>query len=160
VASDKKHPFIIHADALDVRVLGTEFNVKSYPEDDVIEVTLEHGQVEAGIKNQRTFYSIGVGEQFVFNKARHTFRKGRVNTEYYSGWKDGKFYFETMPLEQIAKQLERRFNVQIHIASKSLEQTTFTGDFIRQENLNQILRVMTVNRQIHYKIEGDQVYIQ
>jgi ferric-dicitrate binding protein FerR (iron transport regulator) len=160
VTHDKKHPFIVHAEALDVRVLGTTFNVKAYPEEEVVEVTLETGRVKAGLKNQTMSYNMETGERLVFDKLLNTFQKGQVNTEYYDGWKDGKFYFETTTFEQIAKQLERRFNVQIHIASESLKKTTFTGDFVRQENLNQILRVMTINRQIHYKIEGDQVKIQ
>jgi ferric-dicitrate binding protein FerR (iron transport regulator) len=160
VSPDDRRPFVVHAETLDVRVLGTKFNVKAYPEEEVVAVTLESGRVEAGIEKQSVFHPLDEGEQLVFDKTRHTFRKGRVQTRHYSGWKDGEFYFESITFERIARQLERRFNVKIHIASESLKQTVFTGDFVRKESLNQILNVMTTDRRIHYTIEGDQVYIQ
>ncbi|MDR1454970.1 MAG: FecR domain-containing protein [Tannerella sp.] len=160
VSPDKRHPFTVHAENLDVRVLGTKFNVKAYPEETLVAVTLEDGQVEAGLDSRAAFHHMDVGEQLVFDKTRHTFRKSRVQTSLYTSWTEGAFHFESMTFEQIASQLERRFNVKIHIASDLLKQTIFTGDFIRKENLNQILHVMTVNRRIRYEVEGDQVYIR
>lgn len=159
VASDESHPFIVHAENMKVRVLGTKFNVKAYPDEVTVAVTLEEGRVDAGIEDRGTFHRINVGEQLVFDKALHTFRKDRVKTAHYTGWREGLFYFDSMPFEQIVRQLERHFNVKIHIASEPLKQMVFTGDFVRKENLNQILHVITAKHQFRYEIEGDQVYI-
>jgi ferric-dicitrate binding protein FerR (iron transport regulator) len=160
VAQDKNHPFIVHAETVDVRVSGTKFNVKAYREEPFITVTLEEGQVEAGLGSHQKFYRMEAGEQLIFDKTAPAFRKRNVTASHHSSWKDGKFYFDSMTFEHIARQLERRFNVHIHIESDRLKQTSFTGDFVRQESLEQILNVITTDRRVHYKIEGDQVYIR
>ncbi|MDR3251646.1 MAG: DUF4974 domain-containing protein [Tannerella sp.] len=160
VAPDHAHPFIVNAENIKVRVLGTCFNVKAYQEEESIEVTLENGNVEVGLPNQRDFLSLTPGQQILFDKHLQTAKKRNVKLEYYITWKEGKFYFNIATFESIARQLERRFNVRIHIASDRLKQTVFTGDFVRNENLEQILRVMTADKRIRYTIDGDQIHIR
>lgn len=159
VVHDAKHPFIVKTRDLNIQVLGTKFNVKTYRKENNVEVTLEEGRVNVGIEGQR-YRQMKPGQQVVFSKETQSFSQKQVKLNHYISWKEGKFYFESMTFESIAKQLERRFNVQIHISSAELKKTIFTGDFVRQENLEQILRVMTVDKRITYKIEGDQIYIQ
>ena len=86
-------------------------------------------------------------------------QKREVNIDYYTSWKEGKYYFNSMSFEAIARQLERSFNVDIHIASEKLKNIVITGDFVRGENLEQIMRVMTADQRMKYRIDGDQVYI-
>jgi ferric-dicitrate binding protein FerR (iron transport regulator) len=159
VTQDKAHPFIVNAENMKIRVLGTHFNVKAYKEEEFIEVTLENGKVEVGLENQKKFHHMAPGQQILFNKSSQTFQKREVNLDYYITWKEGRFYFNSTTFANIAKQLERRFNVRIHIASEKLKQTVFTGDFVRKENLEQILRIMTADKRIRYTIEEDQIYI-
>jgi ferric-dicitrate binding protein FerR (iron transport regulator) len=159
VTPDRSHPFIVNAENLKVRVWGTCFNVKAYQEEESIEVTLENGRVEVGLSNQKRFHPMTPGQQIFFNKQQHTFKKTTVNLDCYISWKEGKFYFNGATFEDIARQLERRFNVRIHIASEPLKQTVFTGDFVRNENLEQMLRVMTADKRIRYTMDGDQIHI-
>ncbi len=160
VAHNADHPFIVKTGNLNIHVLGTKFNVKTYKEENHVEVTLEEGKVEVGIEGRNNFHILNPKEQISFNKSTQSFSKKQVIINHYISWKEGRFYFNSVTFKEIAKQLERRFNVQIHIDSNELGQTIFTGDFVRQENLEQILRVMTIDKRIHYKIEGDQVYIK
>jgi ferric-dicitrate binding protein FerR (iron transport regulator) len=159
VSPDATHPFIVTAENMAVRVLGTTFNIKAYREEENIEVTLETGNVEVSFGNRKTVEYLIAGQQTVFNKHTQMFRKQHVNLDYYITWKEGKFYFNSATFGSIARQLERRFNVQIHIASETLKQTVFTGDFVRNENLEQILRVMKADKRIRYTIDGDQINI-
>lgn len=159
VAHDEKHPFIVKAENVNIRVLGTRFNVKAYEEENKIEVTLTEGRVGVGLDDQANQISIQAGQQVLFDKGKGLFSKRQVNLDYYTGWREGKFYFNNHPLQKIAKQLERAFNVNIKISSDDLKEIAFTGDFVRGENLEQILRVMTANRRFCYKIDGDQVFI-
>lgn len=160
VAHDTSRPFIVKTGNLNVRVLGTKFNVKSYQEENNIEVTLEEGKVEVGMEGQRTCHQVKPGQQLSYDKTMQMFRSRQVNLNHYIIWKEGKFYFESMTFENIIRQLERRFDVDIQIVSDDLKKTVFTGDFVRGENLEQILRVMTADKRIRYKIDGDQVYIE
>lgn len=159
VAHDEKHPFIVKAENVSIRVLGTRFNVKAYEEENKIEVTLTEGRVGVGLDDQANQISIQAGQQVLFDKSKGLFSKRQVNLDYYTTWREGKFYFNNRPLHKIAKQLERAFNVNIKISSDDLKEIAFTGDFVRGENLEQILRVMTANRRFCYKIDGDQVSI-
>lgn len=160
VSHDTERPFIVKAGNFNVRVLGTKFNVKSYEEEKHIEVTLAEGKVEVGLDGQSHYRSLHPGQQISFDKSTRVFSQKQVNLNHYIAWKEGMFYFDSMTFETISKQLGRRFNVEIHIDSDELKQIVFTGDFIRKESLEQILRVMTIDKRISYKIEGDQVYIQ
>lgn len=159
VAHDTKHPFIVKADNINVRVLGTKFNVKAYQEEKNVEVTLEEGSIEVGIHNQERYIHVNPGQQILYNKYAQLFTKEDVRLNCYISWKDGRFYFNSVTFEDIARRLERRFNVHIDIASDELKQIVYTGDFVRQESLEQILRVMTADRRTYYRIEGDQVQI-
>ena len=158
VKSDKEHPFIVSAENVKVKVLGTKFNVKAYDDDDNIEVTLAEGKVGVGL-DTKNLIQIMPGQQIKYMKASHRFIKREVRLQSYTSWICGKFYFTNYPLEKIAKQLERSFNVRIQILGNDLRNAAFTGDFVRGENIDQILRVMTANRLIKYEIEGDQITI-
>ena len=158
VSHDKEHPFIVSAENVKVKVLGTKFNVKAYDDDNDIEVTLAEGKVGVGL-DTKNLIQIMPGQQIKYMKTSHRFIKREVRLQSYTAWVCGKFYFTNYPLEKIAKQLERSFNVRIHILGNDLRNAAFTGDFVRGENIDQILRVMTANRPIKYEIEGDQITI-
>lgn len=159
VARDEKHPFIVKAENVNIRVLGTRFNVKAYEEENKIEVTLTEGRVGVGLDDQANQINIQAGQQVLFDKGKGLFSKRQVNLDYYTGWRDDLFYFNRVTFEEIAKQLERRFNVNVEITSDRLKQVVFTGDFVRGENLEQILRVMTADKRTGYTIHEEHVSI-
>lgn len=159
VAKDVDHPFIVNAENINVRVLGTKFNVKAYEEENSIDVTLEEGRVEVGLTNFPDSYKIEPGQRICFDKSKSMFTQSKINTKHLTSWKDGEFYFDKNSFEEIARQLERRFNVNIEIVSDNLKHIVYSGDFIRNENLEQILTVMTADRRSKYIIDGNQVRI-
>lgn len=161
VAHKDNCPFIVKADHLNVCVLGTKFNVKAYKEENNIEITLTEGRVGVGLdshKRQEMIY-LKPEQQLLFDKTRLSFHKHRVNLNYYISWTKGEFHFNSLTFQEIATQLERNFNVHIDITLPELKQIVFSGDFVRGENLEQILRVMTTDKRIRYNIEGDLVRI-
>ncbi len=159
VAKDADHPFIVSTENINIRVLGTKFNIKAYNNENNIDVTLEEGSVEVGLNGKKKYHRIEPGQQIRFDKSELTFIKRNVNLTLYTSWKEGKFYFHQKSFEEIAKQLERKFNVDIYIASDKLKHIVYTGDFVRNENLEQILKVMTADKRSKYNIDGDQVQI-
>ncbi|MGK4225859.1 FecR family protein [Parabacteroides distasonis] len=159
VSHDKDHPFIVSAENVKVKVLGTKFNVKAYKEDDHIEVTLTEGKVGVGLRGHHDMMYISPGQQALFNKMKQSFSKYEVNLDYYTSWKEGKFYFKSVTFLEIAKQLERRFNVHISVEPAKLQRTVFSGDFVRGENLEQILRIITADKRTDYTMRGDSICI-
>lgn len=159
VKKDEKQPFIVHAEDLQVKVLGTQFNVKSYQEDDYIQITLNEGKVGVNVASEQEIEYLQPDQQVCFDKKNRTFTKEDVNARFFSAWKDGQLYFRGTPFYEVALQLERRFNVDIEIVSPKLRETSYYGEFVRGENLDQILQVMILDRRIGYSIKGDQVRI-
>ena len=159
VVSDPDRPFIGKADELNVQVFGTKFNVKAYEEESSVEVTLAEGKVGVRLDDQTNMLQLVPGQQICYDKMNKDLLKREVNIDYYTSWKEGKYYFNSMPFEEIARRLERSFDVDIHIASEKLKNIVITGDFVHGENLEQIMRVMTADQRMKYRIDGDQVYI-
>lgn len=159
VAPDQKHPFIVTADHLKIRVVGTKFNVKAYREENAIEVTLTEGKVGVGLQKTSDWIYLSPRQQVSFDKSLHRFSRKEVDPQHYTAWKENKFYFNSQTFQEIATRLERRFNVRIDISPDRLKQVVFTGDFVRGENLEQILRVMTTDRRVGYTIDDDRVRI-
>lgn len=159
VVTDEKRPFIVEAENIQIHVLGTEFNVKAYEEEDRVEVSLVKGRVGVRQVHQTELIPISSGQQVYFDKNARMFSIRDINLLHYTSWKEGVYYFNALPLKEIARQLERGFNVDIHIDSPGMEQIVLTGDFVRGENLEQILRIMTADQRMKYRIDGDQIYI-
>lgn len=160
VMHDDKHPFIVSTNDIQVKVLGTKFNVKAYNDETDIEVTLSEGSVCIGLAEGNPYIILEPCQQVRFDKVKRLFSKRNVDLNNYTGWKDGKFYFNSVTFQNIARQLERKFNVHIYIASEQLQNTVFSGEFVRGENLEQILRVMAIDTRIKYRIDGDLIYIK
>ena len=159
VAHDAEHPFIVKANQINVEVLGTQFNVKAYEEDDWIEVSLSEGKVEVQSKDKKRRIFLSPGEQAYYDKHNHSLTTRTVDIAHYTSWRNGIYYFRALPLKEIVKQLERIFNVNICITSSNIEDIILTGDFLRGENLEQILRVITADKRLKYRIEEYMSYI-
>lgn len=158
VEKDEKKPFVVLTDEIVVKVTGTTFNVKAYDDEDKVEVTLESGSVDIEL-NENNMIHLNPDQQLVYNKKERSVEYKTVNTNHYLSYKEGKFYFYQRPLHEIAKQLERSFNVHIDIVSEALKDIVFTGDFVREENLEQILKVMAADKRLVYEMNGDYIRI-
>jgi ferric-dicitrate binding protein FerR (iron transport regulator) len=159
VVHDAGRPFTVNAGELDVEVLGTQFNVKAYMDDERIEVSLAQGKVGIRREGVNEQVVLAPGDQTCYDKSTRSLIKRSVNITHYTSWKNGVYYFRALPLKEIAKQLERIFDVRIHTASPEIGNIIITGDFVRSENLIHILRVITTDKRLKYKIEDDDIYI-
>src|SRR5688572_10394238 len=116
VAEDAEHPFIIKADELNIRVLGTKFNVSTYPEDPATDVVLVEGSVGLyGTTEEfdaKTFL-LEPGHKGSFDKKEGKLVSEAVPTNVYTSWIDGELVFRNMSFENILKKMERNYNVTI-----------------------------------------------
>jgi ferric-dicitrate binding protein FerR (iron transport regulator) len=184
VAPDASHPFIIHTPKLDVRVLGTSFNLKSYPTDKTTEATLIRGSIEISIRNRPSDRIIlKPNEKLVVNNddslltPKPASRKevhpeslvviSKPTYEHHSGaiietsWVDNKLIFQDEEFGDLARRLERWYGVSIRFGDSRLEQLRFTGIF-EKETIRQALDALKLTDQtasFDYSIDGDQVTI-
>lgn len=157
VSENKKKPFVVKAGILNIRVLGTKFNVKAYSEDDRILTTLLEGSVQIETGSENNAIVLKPNEQAVLEKSTNKLKIQTVNAELHSGWKQGSFYFDSETLADIAKKLEREFNVTIHITTPELNNVLFSGVFDKGESITKILDMLRKYRNFNYRITNNNV---
>lgn len=142
VNKDANHPFIVQAGDVDVRVLGTEFNVEAYPRDELIKTTLFEGSVAFEAKEGENLVLVP-GESAVYDKVAKSVAKAQnPQSADEIAWQNGALIFSELPLKEVVRQLSNRFNVEIQINSHELEQIRMTGRFIHGETLDNILQLL------------------
>lgn len=160
VTKDAKHPFIVNATDLNVEVFGTEFNVSAYPEDIDTDVVLVEGSVGM-YKNNETIKEgtmLVPGTKGSLNKENLSISTEKVNTLIYTSWRQGGLFFRNMPFKNIAKKLERQYNMKVIITNKLLENETFNANF-NEEPIENILSYFSDSYNIKYTIKNNTVYI-
>lgn len=152
VVKDKKRPFIVKTDKLDITVLGTKFNVKSYPDEANIETTLAEGLINIEGNDAKKFHTqLLPNQQLVLRKSDGKLALyENIELKYYTGWKDGELYFSKASIEDIARKLERTFNVKVYVESKKLRERKFTGKFDKQETIEEILNTIKLTTPYNY----------
>ena len=161
VKRNEKIPFFVKTKDLQLQVLGTKFNFRDYPEDHEVVVSLLEGKV--GLNNllrEEKEAVLSPDERAVINKANGLLTVESVTASNASQWTDGYLFFDEELLPDIAKELERSYNVKIHIANDSLKTFRFYGNFVRREqNIQEVLEALASTEKMQYKIEERNITI-
>lgn len=161
VKRNEKIPFFVKTKDLQLQVLGTKFNFRDYPEDHEVVVSLLEGKV--GLNNllrEEKEAVLSPDERAVLNKANGLLTVESVTASNASQWTDGYLFFDEELLPDIAKELERSYNVNIHIANDSLKTFRFYGNFVRREqNIREVLEALASTEKMQYKIEERNITI-
>jgi hypothetical protein len=168
VAHDISHPFYVITRSLEVKVLGTIFNLSAYNDDKTVNTVLENGLVELryGSNSWLGFSKAKMvpGTLAMFDPAAKSIDQTKVNTENYTSWKDGYLVLEKNTLESIAKKLSRYYNVSIGFDNPELALETFSGDLDLRNSAIQVLELIAqtmdieinqVDREIRIKNKPD-----
>jgi len=180
VAKDISKPFYVHTSDLKLKVHGTSFNVKAYPDEDIIETTLVEGSfsfemTEAGNRSGEVFLEPNHKALYLKKEAQLvTSEVGRetdvnlepgkiiisepVEVEPVISWTDGKLVFEDEPFEEIAVKLERKYDIEIFINSEDIKKTRYTG-VLRDVSIEQALKAIQLSMPISYSIKDNEVNI-
>lgn len=144
VEKDKKRPFILKADDVSVKVLGTKFNFNSYEGMDAVTVSLIEGSVVMYTDREQAGGSVALvpGDVVRYDKVSGGIERTHISTDAYCSWRNGGFYFNDQSLSEITAQFERVFDVQIVILDKKLRETRYTLAFVNGESLGQMLNAI------------------
>lgn len=155
VAHEKKRPFKVQSENQIIEVLGTHFNVSAYPDETMIRTTLLQGKVI--VSTPTNDLTLSVGQQSLVSKQSMISSK-KVDVEEAIDWKNGEFIYNNEALESIMRKLSRWYNVEIIYqgGNKNLE---FWGSVSRYDNLSKVLDKLELAGGVHFKIEGNQVYV-
>ena len=156
VTKDAK-PFIVKTDYLQTKVLGTEFNVKSYTAEDS-HVTLISGKVQVRSHENARFVDLEPGKDAML-LSDGLFEVKEVNSEAYTYWKDGYFYFDELPLADIMKSIGRWYNVNVTFRNK--EAMAYRIHFMsnRQSGIEETIRLMNRLKKVTLTLCENTVYV-
>lgn len=153
VHKDKKHPFIVTNGTMDVRVLGTKFNISAYPEDKEINTVLVEGSVS--LYNNETEYKTETSSilepdhQASWNRSNNNVTIQTVDTDIYTSWINGKLVIKKMPFKNIIQKLERHYKVTINNTYEQLNNQDFTATF-DIESIDDVLATFALETPFEY----------
>ena len=151
---DVKHdgtPFHVKTKSLDVKVMGTTFNVVAYKNDKKEEVTLQTGKVRVSSNKGNPLSVLNPNQQFVFNTEDKNYYTRNVEATQYSSWSKGMLVFRNETLDNVAKKIGRWYNVDVEITNERLKNYTFHATFLDQ-SLTDVLELLKYTSPISYKI--------
>lgn len=156
VTHDAERPFVVETSRMNVKVLGTRFNVNDYDDNEEVSTTLVNGSVEIVSGDQQAFRLVP-GEQ-AYGK-ENELEKREVNVRLYTSWIDGKFLFNNTELEEIAKQISRWNDVEIFFSSESVKKVRFTGAIVKFKPLEDLVRMIESTSQVRFSVKGRTIVI-
>ena len=184
VAKDEDHPFVVHAGNITVQALGTEFNVQAYHDENKIEATLISGKVVVKIDGKpdddivlapnekltvsNSVYSLAAPTAHAAPRPEQA--AIRVDVKAVSeleaiaavpeiAWLQDKLAFENQRFDELAKRMERRYDIHIRFEDAGLQRERLSGVF-EKENIRNALDLLKMTTPFRYRIQGDTVYIK
>ncbi|MCG6188100.1 FecR family protein [Maribellus maritimus] len=161
VTKNQSKPFVVETKNLAVKVLGTKFNLKAYPDEHQTVATLQEGKIEvqtAKLQKQQ----LVPNEQLVYNNETSTLKMAKINPEDIPDWKSGNLIFSESTLGEILQTLERCFNISFD-TDKSIDLSSehYTIKFEREETPTQILQVLAdMAGDFSYSVKNEQIILK
>lgn len=159
VAKEKGVPFIVETEFVEVKVLGTKFNVNSYTDDERVDITLLEGSV--ALKKESDIHPVLIepDECASYSKKERNMLIRKVDASLATQWSKGILSFEAERFDYIARRLEREYDVKIVIADTLLRKSRFYGTFDRQESITSIMNKIAFDDQMSYSINNNTITI-
>lgn len=161
VAKHRSLPFKVVTERPDgsqflVEVIGTQFNINAYEEEEIIKTTLINGRVRTSLSDQKNKISLKPGQQlFLKNKEMDVIA---VNTADEIAWKEGSFVFKDTNIHDVMRQLARWYDLVVSYKGSSRKET-FTGYVSRDIPLKDVLAMLERGGGVTFKVEGDRVEV-
>ncbi|MDP0501555.1 MAG: FecR domain-containing protein [Verrucomicrobiota bacterium JB022] len=152
VSADPEHPFIVATEAMEVRVTGTVFNVRNYPDEGAAQVSLLEGKVD--VSTAAASRPLQPAQQFQLDKQSGGQAVQAFDQDEVTAWTEGRFVFRNEPLEQVARELGRHYGVTFEIGDEKLAHRRVTGDF-SQDSLGVIVETLAYSTNATYEMQRD-----
>lgn len=160
VKPDKKRPFIVKSNDLQITALGTEFNVSAYPESPEIATTLISGSIRVDYNNLTTSVILHPNEQFAYNRNNKKYDLSNPDMDDVTAWQRGELVLQKMTLTDIINVLERKYPYAFVYSIKNLKNDRFSFRFKDNAPLEEVMEIIVnVVGQMDYRIVEDKCYL-
>ena len=153
VKRNEKSPFIVKTEKMNIKVLGTEFNVSAYSEVPEFEISLLKGVVELASVNSSNTYKMKPGEQIRLVSGKYI-STGIKDMDYFK-WKEGLLCFTNSPIEEIIHKLCLYYDVKIEVAALPFLKESYSGKFRVKDGVEHVLKVLQLEHKFSYKIDNE-----
>lgn len=158
VYHDKKHPFIVQTAKLDIRVLGTHFDVSAYNNDPTVSSTLEEGSIAVLNKAGKQLDKLVPGEQYALHVSNMQASKTRVQTTDFTSWKNGKLIFKEASFNEVARKLERRYGCSITISEELQRENPIFNFSVTNESIDELCELIELAAGADYKQTASEIH--
>lgn len=151
VTSKNRSSFIVSNKSSQIEVLGTKFNVKCNDDESFISASLFEGSILFNEEQAALKLILKPGEEVLYDRDNNNYSIRLINSEEdIVGWREGKIIFTNASLEEIAKKLERHYNVKILFANPEIKVERFNADFEASDNIYQIISMLGATKKFTY----------
>lgn len=145
--------FQVYAGGMQVKVTGTVFNIRSYSEDHSTEISLINGGVDVFANNK--FVHLKPDEKAVYDRNTGNLYSEATDSYKSSLWTTGRLSFVHTSLVEILKEIERKYNVKIHVGSTKVEKEYFSGSIDLGMSLQEVFHFIDVDKKYYFEISGN-----
>ena len=157
ITKNSKMPFLVRTNnAMDIKVLGTQFNIMAYDDEKNINTTLIEGSVEVLKGLGKTM--LKPGQEAVLNKGSGNIKVSIADLEQAIAWKNGYFIFSNENIESIMRKVSRWYNVDV-IYEGNLSNKDFVGTISRNKNVSELLKMLELTGAVHFSIDGRRITV-
>ena len=161
VAKNAGKPFFVITPNQTIRVLGTSFNMKAYPGEELVTTTLEEGSIElSSTKDGGSSCKLQPGEQAIYQVKDGKTTMSKVDAPRFSAWRSEKFLFKDADLKTIITELERLYDIKIHIQNPKLASLRFRGMFSYDQDLLDAFETLRRSVKLTYTIKDREVWLE
>lgn len=157
VKHDENNPFIVNLGQIEVKVLGTQFNVKYYEGEDSIDISLVEGKIDVYDTKKRLLANINPNQKLIYNKTNSKWNVQACDSQLDRLWTDNILKFENASIQEVVIKLERWYGVNINIEPS--DKDFRIGLTIKSESLNETLQLIKTMIPIDYTISEEEVYM-
>nr|WP_306450328.1 FecR domain-containing protein [Odoribacter splanchnicus] len=154
VERDTAHPFIVSGSSGEIRVLGTEFNIRDYEDEERVVITLVKGAVSYTGKNLKQGEIVmKPGEQVRAGRRGEKPELLQVNPKEFISWKDGIYFFNKESLEEMMKTVGRNYDVEVFFNGEALKKLRFSGQLKKYERVEEFLQFIETGGDVTFIVK-------
>jgi transmembrane sensor len=156
VAKNTIMPFKVEVGKMEVKVLGTHFNITAYDDEPTIKTTLLEGSVRVTNENEDAL--LKPGQEAILDHQKQNFKIVEANIKEVIAWKNGLFEFNNAGIESIMRQISRWYGIEVDYQGGVVDKS-FSGVMSRNTNLSQVLNMLQLTKEVHFKMKGAKVIV-
>lgn len=160
--SHSNRAFIVNTGNMNVKVLGTSFNISAYKEDSQTVTTLVEGSVRVSTGSEETANSalLVPDQQAILVRSEDLLSTRAVDASHYISWTEGKIEFNNDPLEKVMRRLARWYDFEFEFENEKARNFHFTGRLDREENISSILNMLEMTTDVQFVYRKKKILIQ